>query len=178
VFRVGFRRIALALATRPTVRAWIIAGVAGGAFAVTAVPFGFASGLFAFSLPDSWTRLAVFALVAVVIPGLGEEVIFRALILPHPTEKCSPRFPAVVGVLVFVAWHPLNAALFFPQVWPLFTDWRFLTLAGWLGICLTVVYTRGGSVWPCVAVHWLVAVVWNGCLGGPLKVLTGGESQP
>ncbi len=177
MFRLGLRRIALAFTTRPTARAWVATVIALSVFALVAVPFGFASGLFTFSLPDSWLRLAVFALVAVVVPCLGEELLFRALLLPHPSEHRTPRLSAVVSVILFVAWHPLNAALFFPQVWPLFTDWRFLTLAGLLGVCLVVVYTRGGSFWQCVAVHWAVVMAWNGCLGGPLGLLTGGENQ-
>jgi predicted Abi (CAAX) family protease len=74
---------------------------------------------------------------------------------------------AALGLGLFVAWHPLNAALFLPRAWGLFTDVRFLALVALLGACCSAVYLRCGSVWPCVAIHWLAVVAWK-MSGGPL----------
>jgi predicted Abi (CAAX) family protease len=75
------------------------------------------------------------------------------------------------SVVLFIAWHPLNAALFLPAARPLFGDLRFLALAGLLGLCCSVVYLRTGSVWPGVVLHWLVVFAWKGALGGRLVLI-------
>jgi predicted Abi (CAAX) family protease len=143
-------------------------------FAALAIPFGVASGVLHPTWPSDPGRLVLFALVAVVVPSLGEEILFRASLVPHRTEG-GPWWGWVFASLVlFALWHPLNAALFLPRAWPLFSDPRFVVLTLLLGVALSVLYRRTGSLWPGVAFHWAVVVGWKACLGGPL-VLFGGS---
>jgi predicted Abi (CAAX) family protease len=137
-------------------------------FAAIAVPFGLATGFLSMGTPPPWQRLLVFALVAVFVPCLGEELLFRAALLPRPEERIGTATRLVITLLslaLFVAWHPLNAAMFLHAAWPTFTDSRFLILAAVLGACCSAAYLRSGSVWPGVAIHWIAVVAWK-LLGG------------
>jgi predicted Abi (CAAX) family protease len=112
--------------------------------------------------------MAVLPLVLLLTPGITEELAFRALPLPHPSERCSRQHQVVAGVLAltaFVLWHPLNG-LWTARVWPVFTDPVFLTLAALLGAACTLAYLLSGSLWPPVLIHWASVVSWGLFLGG------------
>jgi predicted Abi (CAAX) family protease len=165
------RRWRLALSTAPRAADWAFAAAVLLIFSTLALPFGLTSGVLTIAVGEIGPRLLAFALIAVVVPSLAEELAFRVTLLPQPSERASVmhRIAAVAAsVMLFVAWHPLNATLFLPAARPLFSDARFLTLAGLLGLCCSVVYLRTGSVWPGVALHWLVVVTWKAVLGGRL----------
>ncbi|MGL4554929.1 MAG: CPBP family glutamic-type intramembrane protease [Gemmataceae bacterium] len=167
-------RLVLALTTVPRPADWAFAAVALLAFAAVALPAGLATGVLSPGPGGTWPRLLVFAAVAVVAPSLGEELAFRAALLPHPSEGWSVSgraARAAAAVSLFVLWHPLNAALFLPAARPLFYDVRFLALAAWLGACCAAVYLRTGSVWPPAALHWAAVVGWKAAFGGPLTLL-------
>ena len=170
MLRTIARRLALGLCTTGRLRDWWSAAVLLGTFGLVAVPFGLASGILRTALTvTSAPRFLAFCLVALVVPSLAEESVFRAAILPHPTEQMSIGRRAVAfsaGLAAFVLWHPLNAWLFLPTARPVFWDGRFLILAGLLGACCTELYRRSGSVWPGVAFHWSVVIAWKAMLGG------------
>jgi uncharacterized protein len=105
------------------------------------------------------------ALVALVAPAFGEELLFRAALLPAPGAP-APGWRHVVPVLLFVAWHPAQALIFGPQWAAVVLDPWFLLAVLVLGIALTRLYLATGSIWPCVALHWAVVVGWK-ALGGP-----------
>jgi predicted Abi (CAAX) family protease len=170
VGQLVWRRLTLALATWPTAAGWGFAAAALAAFVVTALPLGLASGVLIFGRAEPWPRLAAFAAVAIMVPCLAEELVFRAALLPQPSENGGRLIPAVAAVAAFTLWHPLNAALFLPGAWPLFADARFVLLTALLGVSCTAVYLRSGSVWPGVAIHWVVVMAWKAWLGGPLVV--------
>jgi predicted Abi (CAAX) family protease len=168
------RRWRLALCTAPRAADWMFAAVVLLALSAVSLPLGVLSGVLTISVGEIGPRLLAFALVAVVVPSLAEELAFRVTLLPHPSEKASlmHQMAAVaVSVVLFIAWHPINAALFLPAARPLFSDARFLALAGLLGLCCSVVYLRTGSVWPGVVLHWLVVVAWKAALGGRLVLV-------
>lgn len=97
-------------------------------------------------------------------PALGEELLFRGLVIPRdrPTWKWIG-----LSVLLFVAWHPLQAATFGPPWSATFLNPWFLALVAILGIALARIYVATRSLWPCVAAHWLVVFCWKAFLGGP-----------
>lgn len=171
------RRCRRALTTAPAAGSWIFSLMVLVALAAVAVPFAIATELLRFEVTvEPWPRLVMFGAVAVLVPCLAEELVFRVTLLPHPSE--NPKLAAQLGAGamstgLFILWHPVNAALLLPGAWPVFTDWRFLLLAGLLGVCCAAVYLRSGSVWPGVTLHWLVVMFWKAWLGGPLHLLGG-----
>src|SRR5262249_21272224 len=101
--------------------------------------------------------------------SLFEETLFRALLLPHPSEDFS-RIGLTINMLVavglFVLGHPLAGWLFAPAAPPLFYDPVFLTLSAIFGVVVSLVYLRTGSIWPSVFMHWVIVVAWRIWFGG------------
>jgi uncharacterized protein len=106
-------------------------------------------------------------LIAFFVPAIGEEVFFRCALVPTQAQKPRAWPQAVVALLLFLAWHPFNAWLFFKDVLPLFSDWRFLSVTAMLGIACTHLWRHTGSLWPPVLLHWVAVLIWKGALGGP-----------
>lgn len=108
------------------------------------------------------------AMVAIVVPALGEELLFRAALLPRPRPNAPlPRTAVALSALVFVAWHPLQIFVFGPDWGRTVLDPWFLAAAAALGIACARLYWRTGSLWPSVGLHWLVVVGWKALLSGP-----------
>ena len=169
IARTRLRSVWLSLRTWTDRRAWLRCGGIFLAYAAIAAPLGVLSDFFRQGLPDwpAW-KLILLPLVLLITPALGEEPFFRALPLPHPTERASRRHRLVgsaLALVAFVLWHPLNG-LWTPRVWPVFTDPVFLALAALLGVACTLAYLASGSIWPQVLIHWITVVVWGLLLGG------------
>lgn len=113
--------------------------------------------------PGQLVRLAAVAFVA---PALGEELLFRAALLPPPGEPGFRRSLALSTAL-FVLWHPPQALLFGPHWGAVVLNPGFLAAVAVMGVALGRLYRRTGSVWPCVALHWLVVVGWKAFFGAP-----------
>jgi predicted Abi (CAAX) family protease len=141
-------------------------------FALFALGFGYLSGFFrsqltAMPMPKFLGVMAI----TFVFPGITEELVFRGLVLPHPSEEKfarSRRNALIVSIIIFVFWHVGNAWLTFPVARPVFWDWRFLTIVVGLGWACGWSYQRTGSLWPSVLIHWFIVVIWKAFLGGPV----------
>ena len=115
------------------------------------------------SPPDASTALGL-AATLLVVPALGEELMFRGLLIPRD----SPAVKAMaLSVLLFVLWHPLQARTIGPLWAGAFLDPWFLAAAAILGVALARIYAATRSLWPCVLAHWLVVLGWKMLLGGP-----------
>ena len=121
-------------------------------------------GLIRFSGPPEVSTLAPLAATLFFAPALGEEVLFRALVIPH--DRPWPWW-LILSVLLFVLWHPLQALTFGPPWAGAFLDPWFLAAVAILGAALARIYAATRSLWPCVLVHWLVVLGWKAVLGGP-----------
>ena len=97
-------------------------------------------------------------------PALGEELLFRGFLIPRRPPRA--RWIALSAAL-FVLWHPLQAWTIGPPWAAAFLDPWFLAAAAVLGVALGRIYAATGSLWPCVAAHWLVVWGWKALLGGP-----------
>lgn len=155
---------------------WEMLGVLS-VFVLVAVPIGMALGVLELTGPgDTFATLLAYAAVALVLPGVAEEYVFRVLLLPHPSEssKRDARWwtQVVTVLLLYVLWHPVNAWLFVTWARPLFYDSAFLLLCALLGVACTITYLRSGSIWPAVILHWAVDVGWKLAFGG--RVITFG----
>lgn len=139
-----------ALTTWPSTRGWLETLVVALAFGTVALPIGPQSVLLHPQSPS----------------GAALPLLLRTLIAPALTEELAFRVapPAGAALLAYVLYHPLNAWLFVPAARTMFGDLTFLLLAALLGGCCTLLYRRSGSLWPPVALHWLVV----GGLAAPL----------
>lgn len=98
-----------------------------------------------------------------LMPALVEELLFRVLLIPHPSEG-FPWLPqlawSALSLGLFVLYHPVAARLWYPQARALFHDPRFLLQATLLGVACSLTYVQTGSLWPPVLIHWLAVVIW------------------
>ncbi|WOD37904.1 type II CAAX prenyl endopeptidase Rce1 family protein [Nodosilinea sp. E11] len=141
-----------------------------GLYGAIAIPYGLKTGFLTRQLalvPP--LPLALSALRVFVIPALLEEIGFRVMVLPHPSEGVAGGrwlLWAIVSLVLFLLYHLLLGKTTYTAAWPTLSDRRFLTLAGWLGLTLTAVYWLTGSLWPIVLIHWAVVMIWIYTLGG------------
>ena len=131
-----------------------------------------AGGLAHFGLTDEPGLLLRLALVALVAPAFGEELMFRVLLLPPPGEPV-PASRIALSAALFVLWHPPQALLFGPHWAAVVLNPGFLAAVAVLGVALARLYARTGSIWPCVILHWTAVVAWKALLGAPSPWLAG-----
>jgi predicted Abi (CAAX) family protease len=90
---------------------------------------------------------------ALFMPALWQELVFRVLVLPHPTEGVQPITALIWSVIslgLFMVYRGLRTRplhLKGNHLW-----YWFLPLA--LGILATGVYLVTGSLWTVVGLHW------------------------
>jgi predicted Abi (CAAX) family protease len=157
----------------PTRRQWLEVGLIALVFAVTAGPLALASGIIGTSAVLSPEAMMLLVPRLLVAPALFEEALFRVLPNPHPNEAAarSARWGRALASLTgYVLVHPV-VGLLFPSVRTLFTSVPFLLTTALLGAACLAGYLRTGSLWPPVAIHWLVVIAWLGLGGaGPLSL--------
>ncbi|MEJ2667670.1 MAG: CPBP family glutamic-type intramembrane protease [Deinococcales bacterium] len=160
--------LAVGLGTWPDARAWVDVAVLAAAFVPPAAVLALAGGLI--NVPPG-THAAAWRTLALpfLAPGLLEECVFRGLLLPHPRRSgLSVRRRArwwAGSLAVYVAAHPLVAALARPAARGVFDSFAFLLEAALLGVAATALYERSGSLWPGVLLHGAVVAAWLN-LGG------------
>ncbi len=157
-------RILRALRTRPTWRDALETLIAIAVFASIAAAVSATTGLAHWS-PVTCGQLATIFARAFFIPALGEEILFRAMLVPAKGESQRPIAWIAGSTLLFVVWHIVETT-FLPGATVTFLRVDFLFLAGLLGLLCAVLRYRSGSIWTAVALHWLVVVMWQGWMGG------------
>jgi predicted Abi (CAAX) family protease len=131
------------------------------------VVFGTAGDLIEWRPTFDWTILRL-AIVALMAPAIGEELLFRAALLPEPeAEARLPLWPLLVSVVLFVAWHPLQALVFGPHWAQTVLNPWFLAAVAAFGVASARLYWKTASLWPSVALHWMIVVGWKALLSGP-----------
>jgi predicted Abi (CAAX) family protease len=153
------------LATLPDARGWWFSLAAGVTTLAAVGVVGFSSGLYVLH-PANLNGLPIRLLTVLIAPAFGEEVVFRGLLIPSRAETARPTFRIVVVTLIFIAWHLVEAKLILPGAATLFERSDFLACAGLVGLGCAVIRWRTGSLWPAVALHWLMVTIWQTWLGG------------
>jgi predicted Abi (CAAX) family protease len=164
--RAAWRRLAGGLTTWPDGAGWAFSAAAGVVTAGAMAGLGFASGLYHLAHADL-EGLPARAALAFVTPALGEETLFRGLMIPSIAVRPRPWTELGVTTAIFVAWRLVEAAVILPQARWLFLRPDFLCCAGVLGLGCGLMRWRTSSLGPGVALHWAVVVVWQTWLGGP-----------
>jgi CAAX protease family protein len=134
-------------------------------FATAATAVSLATGLAHWSPRELWL-ISFLALRAFFVPALGEELVFRAGLVPTAGESARPAFWIAVSTLLFGLWH-VTETVFLPGSAQTFLRIDFLALALFLGLLCAILRFRSGSIWTAVALHWIVVIAWQGWFGGP-----------
>jgi len=100
------------------------------------------------------------------IPAFFEEIFFRGFLLSG-LARIWPRWAAWISTMLFVLWHPLQALTFGPPWASLFLNPGFLFSTLILGIILSHIRIKSGSLWPVIFIHWFAVLIWKILLGGP-----------
>jgi predicted Abi (CAAX) family protease len=159
------RRVARALMTCPGLRDYVELAIAACLFCAVAAPVALVGGLIHWS-PLAAGQLAPLAGRALFIPAIGEELAFRAALVPSREPHDRPAIPIGTSVVLFTLWHVVETT-FLPGSAATFLRMDFLALAACLGFACALLRYRSGSLWTAVALHWAVVVAWQGLLGGP-----------
>ncbi|MBE9107034.1 CPBP family intramembrane metalloprotease, partial [Nostoc cf. edaphicum LEGE 07299] len=158
----------------PRLKDWLVVVVLLIIYSILALPYGWKFGFLQIEL---WSANCIdkclLILRCLFSPAIVEELFFRVFLLPHPSEITNWlqwSLWAIVSLLLFILYHPLNAKTFFKAGIPTFFNRVFLVLAAFLGIICTVAYTLTGSLFAIVLIHWIVVVVWLIVFGGIRKL--------
>ncbi len=156
----------------PSIGDWLMTlGVAIG-YGAIAIPLGIWGKLLSFHNILGTVRpsqLSLRLLQALLVPAILEEVIFRVLLLPHPTESVLANtfmLWAILSLTLFVVSHPLQAIIFRHHLTSLFSRPLFIGLTALLGLSCVFIYGNTGSLWTVAGFHWLVVISWLVFLGG------------
>jgi hypothetical protein len=115
-----------------------------------------------YSLTPALTRRVLFG--TFFMPGLLEETIYRAAMLPRlrtnyeavsfsqvllslETENAVLAWQAAAALAVFVAMHPVNGIFLRKEAGPTFCDWRFLSSAAVLVCAVSLDIAQSLSPW-------------------------------
>jgi predicted Abi (CAAX) family protease len=163
----GFaRRLISGLTTLPDRAGWAWSALVGGSTLLAMALIGTVSGLYQPAAGDL-SGLPLTLLTVFFVPALGEEAVFRGLMVPDRADS-RRAWPAIlISTLLYVAWHPLEGFTFLPGARALFSRPDFLLVTGLLGLACALTRWRTGSLWPAVILHWVLVVVWKTWLGGP-----------
>ena len=107
------------------------------------------------------------ALIAIVVPALGEELLFRAAVLPRPDDGALPLVPTALSIALFVLWHPIQAPIYGGEFGAMMLNPWFLACVAVVGFACAQLYWKTRSIWPVVLLHWSVIMLWKALLDGP-----------
>ena len=100
-----------------------------------------------------------------LVPAFTEELVFRGLLMPGRGGRHAGLWIAG-GVLLFVAWHVVEALTFLPGA-HLFLTAPFLVCTLILGAACAAMRYLSGSLWPAVVFHGATVFLWQVAFGGP-----------
>lgn len=147
-----------ALFAVPARRDWLMLAWVAPVYALPALWIGLGAGLVRWD-PMAPGAALMFALVALIIPALGEELCFRGVLM-RGQERGARLLWAGVSLVAYVLWHPFQTLTFAPER-TLFFDPAFLAMTTLLGIACTVLRWQSGTVWTAMALHWGAVVLWQ-----------------
>jgi predicted Abi (CAAX) family protease len=152
-----------AVRTAPSARGWAETLAVAGVVGAIGYAVGRRTGLFQ---PAPGRPRLGDALTILVVPALGEELLFRAALTPSRAETPGDLRAIGASTLAFTAWHVLEALTFLPGARRTFLRSDFLALCALEGLACAWLLRRTGSVWPGVVLHWAEVFVWKTWLGG------------
>ncbi|MEB3292459.1 MAG: CPBP family glutamic-type intramembrane protease [Synechococcales bacterium] len=156
-------RLLAGFCTLPSRKAWQVSIALLGLYGLIFLPIGLGVGFLHWQPVGGWEVAIWVAIGTFFMPGLAEEVLFRLLLLPHPTEPIGPlrrRNYIFASWLLFLLYHLL------PGTPAFFQTPGFLLGAGLLGITCTTSYLHSRSIWTAIFLHWVIVLIWLLGFGG------------
>ena len=116
------------------------------------------AGIIAFSV--------VFAPFINMIPAFGEELGWRGMLFPALAERTSPRIAALISGAIWGLWHAPVIAMGHNygmgyDGFPVAGILTMIVACTALGMFLSYLRMRSGSVWPCALAHGAFNAVAN-----------------
>ncbi len=158
-------RLITSFRTLPGRAGWVFTALVGLPTLLAMALIGLTTGLYHLSVGDL-AALPLTMLTVLFVPAIGEEAVFRAVMVPG-RETTNPAPAIAISTLLYVLWHPLEGFTFLPGARDLFARPDFLLVTGLLGLACAATRWRTGSIWPAVLLHWAAVVIWKTWLGGP-----------
>jgi len=163
IIPAALRRLWRVLITWPDAAGWRFAALVGSGTVLAIAAIGFAGGLYVFR--THYDGLPLRLVSVIFVPALGEEAVFRGLLVPDRSETARPWAAMALATALFVAWHAVET-LFLPGAAAIFLRPDFLASVAVEGVGCALIRWRTGSLWPVVMLHWLEVTVWQTWLGG------------
>lgn len=124
--------------------------------------------------PDLSPQIALLAVIAVFVPVLAEESLFRGILLKPPSDGASGLGPAALSAFLFTLYNPLLVLLCRWTLGERCPPWVGLGLDPWflaavfaLGLACARLVLATRSIWPGAVLHWTILVGWVALFGGP-----------
>lgn len=159
----------------PGARGWGETLALGAAAGLAGYVLGRRTGLFR---PAPGRPSLVAALGVLIVPALGEELLFRGALTPGREENADDLTAVAGSTAAFTLWHVVEALTFLPGARSTFLRPDFLVLAALEGAVCGWLRRRTGSIWPGVLLHAAEVFVWKTWLGGPPLASLGAASRP
>ncbi|BBD68221.1 abortive infection protein [Nostoc commune NIES-4072] len=144
------RRLTTALSTFPTITNLLELILPLTGLTILLLFIGFQSEFLKLHiLEKSWQEIVKIIVFSFFIPGLSEEIVFRVLFLPHPTENPSLKTQIIwiiITLVAFIIYHPFQGLTWNPGGYEVFINPNFLILAALLGVICTIAYLISGSI--------------------------------
>lgn len=163
---MALSKVRRAIVTRPDGAAWRRLLIEAAWSVPLCLLLVYLGGLARPGWTDEPQLLLRLAFVALILPALGEELLFRVLLLPPP-DAAVPRGRLVLAISLFVVWHPPQALIYGPHWAVVVLNPFFLAAVAVLGTALSRLYLATGSIWPPVLLHWATIVGWKAFFGAP-----------
>ena len=151
-----------ALRMFPGKDSWVLTAKIAALCGTLLAAIGWLSGFAYWDPISSLPQIITTSILLFFLPSLAEEILFRGLLI-----KPSAKWTAILSVLLFIAWHPIQAYTFGPAWSGLFLTPSFLLATLILGVSLTYLRLVTKSLWPPIALHWFVVAAWKLAFGGP-----------
>ena len=174
-----FARWIVAATTLPSFTDWFSSASWVLIYGTIVIPIGLWKRLLIWEPVIQWQVALSAGIIAFFVPSLLEESIFRVLLLPSPTSTSTVYQLwgwGTLSLVLFIAAHPINAAIYLRAARPTFFDPLFLAFAGLLGLLCSWVYWQTGSLWVPTVLHWAIVVIWLLLLGGLAENFVGQSS--
>jgi predicted Abi (CAAX) family protease len=127
---------------------------------------GYLGGWITFDPVGDFRSALIAAIILFFVPALAEELFFRGVLLSW-LARFSQRWGSWLSAILFMLWHPFQALTFGPPWSAIFLQPSFLFATFILGIILTHIRIVSQSLWPVIAIHWILVLLWKLFLGGP-----------
>ena len=138
-------------------------------WAIVTYCFLASTGFFTLASYDYTTRhLLVWLGIYLVMPSILEESIYRPVFFPLELQLISRSFVlrTAISTAIFALSHPINAYLFLPEDFLVFSDWRFLIAVGILGVYCSILLVYTKTIYYGILTHYIMVVTWKFVLCG------------